>query len=308
MRTYLASAVVVLLPVALALPADEKPAPKDDKAVTVQKVEVNVKPYEPPAPPVSINLKGRHGTVTPHKDGCCHTGGGNIDVAQPTPDVLIVTMGGVAVAAGSPCGGSSAAMDFHLEQYFEVTFDNKDLKKAKMTMEGRLIGLLRGGKKGCGSESHGCASVGCPAAAQMLSLCLPDHSACDCDNLSVNDREGPVSVPVVPGKYTLEQTFHIEANQGRTILPCKPASSEFAPDPALDPLWISFWEPFHGAIKKDFGLQITIKVAEDTDTATAEAPKEEAPKEPEPGKERLPLPRPEPMPLPLPNAPTLLRP
>jgi hypothetical protein len=39
------------------------------------------------------------------------------------------------------------------------------------------------------------------------------------------------------------------------------ASAEFAPDPALDPLWISYWEPFHGAAKKDFGFQLTMKVA-----------------------------------------------
>jgi hypothetical protein len=298
MRTYLASVVAVLLPLA-ALPADEKKDDKkDDKAVTVQKVEVNVKPYEPPAPPVSINLKGRHGQVVPHRDGCTHSGGGNIDVAQPTPDVLVVTMSGVVVAAGSPCGTSSAMMDFDLSQCFEVTFDKTDLKKAKMTVEGRLIGLLRGGKKGCASESKGCATVGCEAAAHLVGLCLPDHSVCDCDNLSINDREGPVTVPITPGKYTLEQTFHIEATQGRSILPCKPASAEFAPDPALDPLWISYWEPFHGATKKDFGLQITIKVAEDTDTGAGAEVKEEngKEKEPEPSKEKLPPPRPEPTP------------
>jgi hypothetical protein len=38
-----------------------------------------------------------------------------------------------------------------------------------------------------------------------------------------------------------------------------------APDPALDPLWISYWEPFRGAGKKDFGLQITLRVAPDPD-------------------------------------------
>jgi hypothetical protein len=45
------------------------------------------------------------------------------------------------------------------------------------------------------------------------------------------------------------------------VLPCKAASAEFAPEPALDPLWISYWEPFHGAQKKDFGFQVTIKVS-----------------------------------------------
>jgi hypothetical protein len=44
---------------------------------------------------------------------------------------------------------------------------------------------------------------------------------------------------------------------------CKAASAEFAPDPGLDPLWISYWEPFHGAAKKDFGFQVTMKVFPD---------------------------------------------
>ena len=33
------------------------------------------------------------------------------------------------------------------------------------------------------------------------------------------------------------------------------------PDPALDPLWISAWEPFKGAQKKEFGFQVTVKVS-----------------------------------------------
>ena len=41
----------------------------------------------------------------------------------------------------------------------------------------------------------------------------------------------------------------------------KAASAEFAPDPALDPLWISYWEPFHGANKKDFGFKVTLKAS-----------------------------------------------
>jgi hypothetical protein len=71
---------------------------------------------------------------------------------------------------------------------------------------------------------------------------------------------------VVAGKYTLHQLFGITAAHSRSLLPCKAASAEFAPDPALDPLWISYWEPFHGANKKDFGFQITLKVAPETET------------------------------------------
>ena len=52
---------------------------------------------------------------------------------------------------------------------------------------------------------------------------------------------------------------HIAVSNPHSLLPCKAASAEFAPDPALDPLWISYWEPFHGAIKKDFGFQVVVK-------------------------------------------------
>ena len=87
----------------------------------------------------------------------------------------------------------------------------------------------------------------------------------------MNCREGPLSVPVVAGPYTLHQSFTVTANHCKCLLPCKAASAEFAPDPALDPLWISAFEPFHGASKKDFGLQVTLKVS------AVEAPKAEEP-------------------------------
>ena len=57
------------------------------------------------------------------------------------------------------------------------------------------------------------------------------------------------------------RTNRAKAAHPKKVLPCKAASAEFAPDPALDPLWISYWEPFHGAQKKDFGFQVTVKVA-----------------------------------------------
>ena len=66
-------------------------------------VTIQVTPASAPAPTISITLAGRHGHVTPHRQGCVHTGGGNIDVAQPSPDTVVVTLTGVAVATGSPC-------------------------------------------------------------------------------------------------------------------------------------------------------------------------------------------------------------
>src|SRR5262245_8128638 len=116
------------------LPAQEK------KTAAGQQVTINVAPATPSAPPASLILGPRHGHVTPERHGCTHTGGGNIDVAQPAPDTLVITMSGVAVAYGSVCD-ASAAQNFDLDQAFEVSFDNPKLKKAKLTMEGRVIGL-----------------------------------------------------------------------------------------------------------------------------------------------------------------------
>ena len=85
-----------------------------------------------------------------------------------------------------------------------------------------------------------------------------------CESLAVNDKEGPVGLVVGAGTYCLNQTFRVAASMPKAILPCKGPSAEFAPDPALDPLWISAKEPFRGAAKKDFGFQVIVKVVDDT--------------------------------------------
>jgi hypothetical protein len=226
-------------------------------------VTISVTPTGAPSPLVTITLGARHGHVTPYRQGCCHTGGGNIDVAQPAGDTVVITMTGVAVATGALCTAGVAGLDFDLSQCFEVKFDKRDDKTAKVTLEGRVIGLLRGGSRGgAAEETRGCVTLTAGPAA-LLTLCVPDHGVAGCENLSLNDHEGPVSVPISAGKYTLHQGWHVQAAHPRSLVPCKAASAEFAPDPALDPLWISYWEPFHGAAKKDFGFQITLKVATD---------------------------------------------
>jgi hypothetical protein len=232
-------------------------------------VTITVVPASTPSPPASIVLGSRHGHVTPQRSGFTHTGGGNIDIAQPTSDVVVITMTGVAVAGAHPFTDSTASMNFDLTQNFEISFDNPKLKRAKLVLEGRVIGLLRSHAKGGGTagEGPGCASV-LRDGTSLVTLCLPEHAVACGENLSINDHEGPVEIPIVPGKYTLAQTFMIAATHPGTLRPCKAASTEFAPDPALDPLWISYWEPFHGATKKDFGLQITLKVVEDTAPAS----------------------------------------
>ncbi len=134
----------------------------------------------------------------------------------------------------------------------------------KLSIEGRVIGLLRSNAKGGGSVQGGtaCADVICGGVG-ILSLTMPLRSACGGENLAVNDREGPRGAIVAAGTYELHQTFAVSANHPHSLKLYKAVSAEFGPDPALDPLWISYWEPFHGAAKKDFGFQVVIKVGPD---------------------------------------------
>jgi hypothetical protein len=181
-------------------------------------------------------------------------------------------MTGVAVAYGGPCGSASAGQVFDLAQQFEVSFDKPGVKAAKLTVEGRLIGFLRSHKLG---SADVCASaVVTGGAGPGLTLTMPSHGVSGSESASINDREAPAGVVVAAGKYTLSQSFRVTAAMPKSALPCKAPSAEFAPDPALDPLWISTREPFKGANKKDLGFQITLKVAPEEAPAKGEKPDE----------------------------------
>lgn len=212
-----------------------------------------------PAPDASLSLGGRSSKVTPLRAGCTHTGGGNIDVQQPSPDVIVVTMTGVAVAYGGPTGGASASQLFDLCQQFEVNFDKPSVKSAKLFIEGRLIGFLRSQKVG---SADVCASAAVAPAPNWpgLVLTMPGHAVAGNESVSINDKEAPDGIPVAPGKYVLNQSFKVSASMPKSVFPCKAPSAEFAPDPALDPLWISPKEPFRGAKKSDLGFQVIVRV------------------------------------------------
>jgi hypothetical protein len=220
---------------------------------------------EPPsAPPpsarpsrVAFVLKNRHGHAVPDRSGTSHTAGGNIDVAQPRDDTLVITMTGAVVAGPHPCKASAATMDFDLNQDFEIIFADPKLTKARLTIEAQVIGLLRGDKHG-GSASvcNGAAAIA-GADGNGVGLSIEGHAVGGDDNLAINDRKGPVNVAVCAGPYHVLQTFRINAVHARSICGTA-ASAEFAPDPALDPTWISVTDPFRGANKKEFGFRVTL--------------------------------------------------
>ncbi len=217
---------------------------------------------EPKPPAVTITLKDRHGHATPTRNHTAHSGGGNVDVQQPTPDVAVITLTGGVVAADHPCGASSSAMDFDLDQMFVIEFENPKVKRAQLSVEARVVGTLRGGRKGMASTGCGSVSV-LTGGNSITSLPLLDHGVAGPDNLSINDQVGPVVLGGDGGELSLHAHWHIEASHPKAIFG-RSASADFAPDPALDPLWTGGpRDPFHGAAKKEFGLRISLRVEPD---------------------------------------------
>ena len=81
------AALAGLLLAASALPAQ---APGKREVPPGTPVTITVTPAPPSAPDVTIRLLGRQGHAVPVRHGFTHTGGGNIDVAQPSPDTVVV--------------------------------------------------------------------------------------------------------------------------------------------------------------------------------------------------------------------------
>ncbi len=172
------------------------------------------------APAPVLTLNEREGRVTPHREGFQHTGAGEIDVAQPAPDTIVVTMTGVTVAGPHPCKDSAASMDFDLAQCFEVALDKAEGKKIKLTVTARVIGLLRSEAKGKGTaEESGCVTVSPLAGGEVASVTVPAHTVAAGESLSINDLDSTGQTSrVAPGKFSLHQTFHIDVNHPRALV------------------------------------------------------------------------------------------
>ena len=115
MKAIILGIVGVFVPAALCAGSDGRPG------LTVLQA-ANAADASAPSTP-TIKLYDRQGQVTPRRAGFQHTGGGNIDVAQPSPDTVVITMTGVAVAGAHPLKDSIAAMDFDLSQAVEIGLD-----------------------------------------------------------------------------------------------------------------------------------------------------------------------------------------
>lgn len=229
----------------------------------------------PARPAYQIVLRSRTAEVTPHRSKEAQTGGGSIVVDQVELNTITVTMGGSAVV-GSSCHGSAASMDFHLDQELEILALRKDARPPRIGMVARVVGTLLvtepccSCSKACGSADQGAATA-CLAVgdAPLLSVAVQPSSVCCGQELSINNRQGPVECQAVAGSYKLSACFRINATQGKGIWHRQAAVADFDPAPQLDGFWADALKPFRAVPRRDFGYKLILRVVEDVADASA---------------------------------------
>jgi hypothetical protein len=223
-----------------------------------------------PRPPVEFILAPGQAKGIPFKKGVAYANGGVIDVAQPNPTTIVVTMTGLTATNADLLCQSVAGYRFVLAQRFEVVFHSRRVKSAQLTLEGRVVGLLRTDhshhagclhRKKCGTaETMPAVAAVIRGPHEVMGLTLPPQAAGDCEDLSVYNHDGPLSVPVQPGKYTLQETWGFGTTH--PAFHCRGASAEFSPQPSYLPAsyWLSEFRPFNGLATRDFGFRVTLRV------------------------------------------------
>jgi hypothetical protein len=232
----------------------------------------STKPAVAAGPAVLLRPTQREALVSPVHTGSALTGGGSVNLAQPTPDTMVVSVTAAAAAKANPCKPSAAVVEANVEQQFEIVFPAGP-KPARLVLEARLSGLLRSEKNdclACTCRDGKCDKSGSAELVQAVAsvLCGPEALAtipfspkgvAGRDALSVNLAGGPVCVPIGPGCHTLHLNLRISAGQPRGFCP-HIASAEFAPPPALPPNWIHSPDPFGGLDRSGLGFQVVLRV------------------------------------------------
>jgi hypothetical protein len=226
----------------------------------------------PPGPAYQIVLRSRTAEVNPTRTKDAQTGGGWVAVEQPEPNSIIVTMGGSAVA-GSDCCGSSAGMDFHLEQDLDIIPTRTGVRPPRIGLVGRVIGTLQVSDpcKCCGKCCGPCGNADQgPATASLslgdtglLSIAVKQSGVSCGQESSINFRDGPVETPAVPGCYRLTGSFRLGVSQGKGVFNRQSAVADFDPAPQFDAFWSDALKPFRAVPRRDFGFKIVVRVVED---------------------------------------------
>jgi hypothetical protein len=272
------SITVIALGLGLAAWADEPKqgkAPEPDKKMPEPEKKAPGKAEEPPAagedfgPAVEIILVPGEASAVPARKGVAFADGAIVNVEQPNGTTLVITMTGLVAANSDLCRTSVASYHFDLAQNFELRFHGKT-KTAKLTLDGRVIGLLvsdhshytgcLGPRGGTAETSAAHAAVDAADHTELVSVTMPARSTSCGQDLSVYNYEGPYTVSLPAGKYTLSQTWGIGVSHPPFYV--RGASAEFAPQPnyITDNHWLTLVHPFNGLATKDFGFKVTLKV------------------------------------------------
>src|SRR5277367_3233625 len=136
-----------------------------------------------PRPPVELIVQPGEASAVPFKRGVSYANGGIIDVAQPNPTTIVVTMTGLTATNADLIHTSVANYHFDLGQSFELAYNSPRVKGATMTLEGRVIGILRTdhehythpwGAHHCGTATTEPALAGISVGnAEILTVSLP---------------------------------------------------------------------------------------------------------------------------------------
>src|SRR5262245_2188105 len=223
-------------------------------------------PTGPPTTPYQIRLGPRKAQASPTHTHDGQTGGGAIDVQQPLPHVLLITMRGAAVAGTDCKQGAAASLTFELDQELIVTPTRPGLRPPRLGIAARVVGTLDTSDKGkgCGSAEQGeaCATV-LAGGHSVLDVCVPAQAAGAGEKLFLNNRAGPVEVVIAPGCFNLHQTFAISATQSKSLCHKAASAADFDPSPRLDPKWDGPLKAFRAVPRTDFGFRVVVWVIED---------------------------------------------
>lgn len=218
-----------------------------------------------------IVLRSREAQATPQFSKTSQTGGGSIIVDQPSPNTVVIRMGGSA-AAGSTFHCSSAGINFALLQDLEVIPTREGVRPPRIGMMGRLVGTLTVTDPEKWQHADGAASQG-PAAAALwccentiLAIDMPAAGVACGQKLAINNQTGPCEAPAVTGCYRLTANFQVAANQGKGVWHRQYAVADFDVAPQLDAFWADGLKTFRAVPRDEFGFTLVVRVVEDAPT------------------------------------------
>lgn len=219
-----------------------------------------------------IVLRSREAQATPEKSKASQTGGGSIVVDQPTPNTIVLRMGGSA-AAGSTFHCSSAGINFALLQDLEVVAARQGVRPPRIGMMGRLVGTLTVTEAEKWQHADGSASQGPASAAlwcgenSILAIDMPAAGVACGQKMAINNQSGPCEAAAVTGCYRLIANFQVAANQGKGVWNRQYAVADFDPAPQFDAFWADGLKTFRAVPRDEFGFTLVVRVVEDTTAA-----------------------------------------